>query len=268
MDGIENAARWAGEAAVAIGKAVFDFLKDLAMLGAVVVADEIKYGLYLVESGLFAFYRAFRLVLVLNAYAAPFTDEIALELIPGLFNTSDLWRSQGNPPPGQYPIEEVAAETSAFTPLPWKRYFPFQPPASQNGAQVEQPAVEWVAPYRPGSDGGTWPDDFIEGDAGPQNMFRPHAPQQPQPGAPNTFSDNHLNFGAALANCLRAINLAEAGFSADAMLPNYNLDGDRGYAWPCWDVEHKPKSGGSSPYDPLSPFGTNPNPAVVNAVDA
>jgi hypothetical protein len=20
-------------------------------------------------------------------------------------------------------------------------------------------------------------------------------------------------------------------------LPDYNLDGDRGYAWPCWDVE-------------------------------
>jgi hypothetical protein len=51
-------------------------------------------------------------------------------------------------------------------------------------------------------------------------------------------------FGGALANCIEAfkkvIAAMEAGPLDDKFFPNYNLDGDRGYAWPCWDLKNAP----------------------------
>ena len=44
------------------------------------------------------------------------------------------------------------------------------------------------------------------------------------------------DFGGAIANAQRGIELALQDFPDGAQLPDYNLDGDRGYAWPCWDV--------------------------------
>ena len=49
------------------------------------------------------------------------------------------------------------------------------------------------------------------------------------------------------------------------MLPDYNLDGDRGYAWPTWDVDAPPTTtsfGG----DPLHPTHNPGGVATVRAV--
>jgi hypothetical protein len=64
------------------------------------------------------------------------------------------------------------------------------------------------------------------------------------------------HYGGALANCARAFSLAQAGFPAPFDLPDYNLDGDRGYGWPTWDVNPAPAG-----EPPLSPFMPNPNAA-------
>ncbi|MGZ4665041.1 MAG: hypothetical protein ACXV5Q_08365 [Frankiaceae bacterium] len=47
-----------------------------------------------------------------------------------------------------------------------------------------------------------------------------------------------------MANCERALSFAVpylkgAPYPKDVLLPDYNLDSDRGYAWPCWDVDWK-----------------------------
>jgi hypothetical protein len=44
--------------------------------------------------------------------------------------------------------------------------------------------------------------------------------------------------------------------------PDYNLDADRGYAWPCWDVA------GAPPHDPASDLDPAQRPAPVTVAAA
>ena len=75
------------------------------------------------------------------------------------------------------------------------------------------------------------------------------------------------NFGGAMANCdvaFRMIAAAEANGSLP-FFPDYNLDGDRGYAWPCWDVADPPLPGAST-FDRLDPEGNvhiTVNPVLI-----
>ena len=83
--------------------------------GTTVVVDSIKFALWLVSKALFALYRAFRDVLMLRAYATPFTDQLLGNF--GGLAASSLWQSPGNPPPGTYPHEEIADEREAVREL-------------------------------------------------------------------------------------------------------------------------------------------------------
>jgi hypothetical protein len=249
-DAVMKAAQWLGDVVVAVGKAAFDFLKGVVSVGGVIVSDSIKYPLYLLNKALFALYRQFRDVLVLAAYSIPFTEELAINM--GDLDTSNLWRSLGNPdsslPPYQYPVEELALlpryqPGNNQTAYIGSTYKPYILPNSVSGATVEQPPVQWVAPYQAQTSGEfttqTTPDDFIDAPLGPDDMFSTAGPRTPTSTGvkSNSFADGPRNFGGALANCQRAIALAETGFPNQTTLPDYNLDGDRGYAWPCWDVQ-------------------------------
>jgi hypothetical protein len=209
------------------------------------------------------------------AYAVPYTEELAVN-IGGPFNTASLWRSMGDPPFGQYPTEEVAEER-AYT---GSNYAPFVPPRSLT-KNVEQPPVGLTAPYKPTITPGffaaeigvpTLPDDFIDAPLGPDDMFRADGPEPAAPAhddrAPNTFADVR-NYGGALANCHRGIELAEQGFPKPFGLPDYNLDGDRGYGWPTWDVDPPPAldaAGNLVANDPLKPESWPGGVAHVNAI--
>ena len=271
-DAIKNAAEWLGDVAEAVGKAVFDFIKDVINIAGTAVSDLIKYPLYLLNKALFALYRYFRDVLVLAAYAAPFTDELAVNM-GGPFNTSTLWRSLGNAV-GTYPVEETA-EQRKFT---GSSYAPFIPPGTLSGATIEQPAVDLVAPYQPRVINRrevhiripTLPDDFIDSPLGRDDMFTESGPEPPVKTddqlAPHSFANARRNFGGAIANSRRGIELAETGFPGGTLLPDYNLDGDRGYAWPTWDVEKEPGDPQVTTPDLISPIDGPTNPAHVNAV--
>jgi Zinc dependent phospholipase C len=275
-DAIKKAAQWLGDVAKAVGKAVFDFLEGIVSIGGVIVSDFIKYVLYLLNKALFALYRQFRDVLVLAAYAIPFTEELAISM-GGPFNTRSLWGSFGNPASAgyQYPIEEIK-EQRAFI---GSTYAPIIPPSSVTGATVEQPPVQWVAPYQAQIvaefNTPTTPDDFIDAPLGLDDMFSTAGPERAvttgDKFAHNSFANDPRNFGGALANCNKAIDLAEKGLLNSTMLPDYNLDGDRGYAWPCWDVANaapKPDKNGhvDQNFEHISPIDPNPHPAHVDAV--
>ena len=259
-DAIKNIAEWFADAAAAVGKAIFDFIKDTINLAGTVVSEPIKYALYLLNKFLFSLYRNFREVLVLAAYSVPFTEELAVN-IGGPFNTVSLWRSLGDPAFGLYPSEEIAAERDYVG----SSYAPFRPPRSLT-SRVEQPPVGLIAPYAPKPIPGltsaeirvpTLPDDFIDAPLGPHDMFRKDGPapsvSSGDDRAPHTFAGDR-NFGGAIANCMKGIQLAEQGFPAPFGLPDYNLDGDRGYGWPTWDVDPRP----SAP-PPSNPNAPNPN---------
>ena len=91
LQSLLNALEWAADAAAAVATAVFDYLADCVQAVATLVTDGIKYALYLLNSAIFALYRALRDVLVLQAYSVPFTAEIAS--VSGSLDMSTLWRS-------------------------------------------------------------------------------------------------------------------------------------------------------------------------------
>lgn len=281
-DAIKNIAQWFADAAEAVGKAIFDFIKDTINVAGTAVGDSIKLALYLLNKFLFSLYRNFRDVLVFAAYSIPFTEELAMP-IGGPLNTVSLWRSMGDPAFGLYPAEQIDAERHFVG----SSYAPFVPPRMLT-PNVEQPPVGLAAPYKPHLAGGfrtaellipTVPDDFIDAPLGPDDMFTENGPEPPARSsdqrAVNTFGDMR-NFGGAIANCFRGISLAEKGFPKPFGLPDYNLDGDRGYAWPTWDVEPRPigrppsdpTAVNPSAGDPLNPTNPANAPGVahVNAV--
>jgi len=112
------------------------------------------------------------------------------------------------------------------------------------------------------------PDVFLDPGLGPNNMFLASGPQQaivPVPDPPS-IAIVPKNFGGAVANSVKGIELAEGGFQPeledgvlkDTLFPDYNLDGDRSYAWPCWDVTDPPTNPPGKPLTktPLRPEAT------------
>ena len=262
-----NAVVAAAQMAAAVFSAIRDFLAGLVGIGATIVSDSIKYALYLVNKALFALYRAFRDVLVLQAYATPYTDEIGGMI--GSLDVQTLWRSLGNAaaPPVVYPHEEIEAERVNFL----SGYSPAVPLT----APAEKPPLSRAAPYTATTTAGpagpvltlTLPDDFIEAPLGTHDMFGPRGPQRAtRSGGIKSFASAAKNFGGALANSRKAIDRAQAGAyaSVDQNLPDYNLDGDRGYAWPCWDVDLMSGPDPLAPGDPANAGGI----ATVRAVRA
>jgi hypothetical protein len=224
-------------------KAAMDFVNDAIAAGATVVSDSIKYALWLVSKALYALYRSFRDVLTLRAYASPFSDQLTGSF--GTLAATSLWQSPGNPASGSFPHEELPVQRLKFA----SSYVPFSVPS----APAEQPSLDFVAPYMPTTAGGTVPPDaFIDAPLGPDDMFDPAT--GPQAELANGIQSVPKDFGGAIANSKRAI---DAGAGGSPVYPDYNLDGDRGYAWPCWDVEPRPvRPAPTAPVvagDPLDP---------------
>lgn len=221
-DAIKNLAEWVADSVEKLAKTAFDFIKGIVNVVATAVSDAIKFAFFLINKALFALYRSVRDVLVLAAYSVPFTDELAASM-GAQFNTTDLWQTKGNLSPGQYPVEEIAEERK----YSGSGYAPIVPPNQQTNS-VEQRPIEFIAPYQPGL-----PDLFIDAPLGPDDLFSIKGPVP-------LGEDNSRNFGGAMANCQRGILLAIGKLPGSLVLPNYNLDGDRGYAWPCWQVHPEP----------------------------
>lgn len=249
-DAIKKIAEWIGETLETAAETIFDFIKDLINLAGTALSEPIKYALYLLNKLLFSVYSAFRDVLVYAAYSLPYTNKLSVDMGGG-HNSSLLWQSLGNQPRSQYPVEEIGEERIKI----FSDYAPFVPPDQQPESQkghgllfLEHPNFSFAAPYQPAPGGAALtPDIFLDPPLGLDNMFLASGPQQ-QSMAPidpvfsnsvqqvNSISLAQKNFGGAVANSILGIQLSEAGFPDETLLPDYNLDGDRSYAWPCWDI--------------------------------
>jgi triacylglycerol esterase/lipase EstA (alpha/beta hydrolase family) len=100
----------------------------------------------------------------------------------------------------------------------------------------------------------TMPDDMLDSPvAGTHDMFSAAGPA-PATTVPltnpdgstvtslKTFDGSRRYFGSIMANCEAVLMfaipyLSGTPYPQGVMLPDYNLDSDRGYAWPCWDVD-------------------------------
>ena len=273
-------ARLAGATAQAAATLLNQLLTDLANLPAnaaqsvlATLNDGIKCVLYHLSVALYGMYQQASQVFMLEGYQTPTTDQLQISFAASggqQLNTADLWKSPGNLPTGNYPVKEsilkfpapsnsIVTRQRQATPV---IYHPTEVPFTASGQRTELPSISLgAAPYPPGT-----PDVFIH--AGipnapfPQNdMFNAAGPSMTQ----------FRYFGTALENCHRAMTALVSGSSL--LFPNYNLDGDRGYAWPCWEVEPPPSAGApdgqsKSGYatavpDPVSPDDTRNNPNLT-----
>jgi len=211
-------------------------------------------------------------VLVYAGYAIPFTNKLSVD-IGGGHTADSLWQSSGNDANNNFPMEEISIERDkVFT-----RYAPMIPPREQadsanplGGLFLERPNFSFTAPYT-----GVMmtPDVFIDPNDGPDDMFLLSGPQEFNPGnvdMPPSISVQPKDFGGAVKNCIKGIMLFEKGrivdpnkivnSKTDPTLPDYNLDGDRSYAWPCWDVTEPEPIGGGNP--PTTPTPLRPEPII------
>jgi hypothetical protein len=281
LEALKSLAEFLASVFAGVVRTAFDFVLNEIKVAGTILSEPIRVALFLVQQGLFWLYRSLRDILLLQAYAAPFTNQLTEKIGP--LDPQTLWRSAGNLPAGSYPREEVVAPApSNEQDTVFSTYSPAVPPTTA----PEQPTADFAAPYTRQVIGtrlgrftrNTLPDDFIDAPLGPDDMFSASGPQPwvQGGGAPSTFAAGQSNFGGAIANSKRGIDLAEAGFRGGAMLPDYNLDGDRGYAWPCWDVEPRPTKDPAAPpvgtdgdaLSPADPKNAATMIATVNAVPA
>jgi Zinc dependent phospholipase C len=244
--GLIDAFEDAVEAAAKFVKGCWDAITDLLEGAGNAVTTPIKALLVAIQRALFGLYRDFRRILVLQGYLIPLQDEVSTAW--DALDTETLWRAVNSPETLRaFPHEEDAA---AQRPILGSHYRPELRPTTA----LEQPALLDAGPYprahpfeRDASLLATLPDDFIDAPLGPDDLFSGDGPVAYDAGAAS-FGGSR-NFGGAIENCVKGITLALAGFPDQALLPDYNLDGDRGYAWPCWDVERGPDGAPTTPLD-------------------
>lgn len=232
----------------AIAKASLKAFEQLASLvGDVleVVTYPVRFALYIINTCLFALYRSIRDCLVVNAYAIPFTEELFASRGQKDFTT--LWQSPGGRIQ-EYPIEELTETRGSSLHAPQRdmtasSYSPIVGPGFASNRKVEKPRISDSFPSAFPYADGALPNAFIDAGRGHDDMFHEDGPVGPLD-MPPSDPRWERNFGGAVQNCRRAIQIVTHDFDKldplnlpiDFAFPDYNLDGDRGYAWPCWDT--------------------------------
>ncbi|HLY83241.1 MAG TPA: zinc dependent phospholipase C family protein, partial [Acidimicrobiales bacterium] len=261
-DAVKAALQWFGQVADAALNVVGDLVAGLIEAGVTAGADTIKAGLYLINSILYSIYHSLRMTLVMSAYSAPFIEDLTATWGP--LDLTTLWNA-GAGADNRFPIEPVISERdfAANSSNPFSPYRPYFRPTDMAPVNVESPATMFPAQML------AWmtPDDMLESPVpGTDDMFSAVGPAPATTVAllnPDgskltdleTFDGSQRYFGSVLANCMSAFNFAVPYLSGTpyppgVVLPDYNLDGDRGYAWPCWDVDWEYQN-------PMAPFPWN-----------
>jgi hypothetical protein len=287
---------WAGEVLDAIGRAVWDTINSICQIATDIPLDVLKAFLFILNLGLWDLYRVFRRVLVYQAYSGPLIDQLQEDVGNGI-NATSLWKIQ--PVNMPYPVEEYVDPSTHDMPEAdvTGKYQPVVPPSSLSGVQYEHPSVDPVSPYQVGNTPDAFTDNSFSGGTGgisggtavsamlnfeldqAGNIFATMPGIAAYDGSPPTTfrtANPNVNMGGAIDNCKKAIAVVEAILGGtpissmpnssledklQAIFPDYNLDSDRGYAWPCWEVD--PNS--NTKLNPSDATNLPQRYAVVNA---
>jgi hypothetical protein len=125
-------ARWAGQAAEAVLKAAGDLIEGGSQLGIFSVTESAKVLLYLLNSTLYSLYSQIRLLLVMQAYSAPATEDLTATWGP--LDLRQLWTIAAGQPE-HYPFEPVVSQRDlapdpAHPYTPWPALLPAIGPAA------------------------------------------------------------------------------------------------------------------------------------------
>ena len=248
-DAIKAGLAWLGQVAEAALEVLGDLIAGLIAAGTVAGADTIKAGLYLINSILYSIYYSLRMTLVMSAYSSPFTEDLTSTWGP--LDLTTLWNAGSQQRNPWYPIEPVVSQRdfAADQQHTFSPYRPYFAPSGMAPVNVESPPTIFPRQVLAWSS----PDDMLDSPfAGTHDMFTPTGPAPkttaPLPNPDGTtltrleaFDGSERYFGSIMANCELALQFAVPYLTGTAypqglVLPDYNLDSDRGYAWPCWDV--------------------------------
>jgi Zinc dependent phospholipase C len=270
---LSNYVKWLGQVLAAVLETAVDLVGAFLQAGGDLLTDTLKVLLFLLNSALYALYQAVRMPLVLSAYAVPYTED--LNGSSGALQFPTLWNVTGDIDSTKYPIEPVLSERDLFhnTTNPFTPYKPYLRPIDLTPVHVEVPPTQFNMRLL----AWTHPEQMLETPLGTDVMLSPNGPAPPLPVALtdnsgnaiaslNGFDGSKRFFGGIFANCASALNLAIAylggtPYPAGTAFPDYNLDSDRGYAWPCWDVDRTVPSANA----PFHWNGCDPFPAATLA---
>ena len=250
LDAVKAFADWLGDAIDAGLKALGDLVSGLINAGVAAGADVIKGTLFLLNSLLYSTYHSLRMTLVMSAYSAPPTADLTSTW--GSLDLRTLWATDSPANSATYPIEPVVAQRdlASDSTHPFSPYRPYLKPSAMPPVNVETPMTGFPAEVL------AWnmPDDMLDSAIpGTHDMFSTSGPAPAATEPLNnpdgilvadleTFDGSQRYFGSVMANCERALTFAVpyltgTPYPAGVVLPDYNLDADRGYAWPTWDVD-------------------------------
>jgi pimeloyl-ACP methyl ester carboxylesterase len=267
-DAVKAYVKWLGQVADAALKVIGDIISAAIQAGVTVAADTIKAGLYLLNSLLYSIYHPLRMTLVMSAFSVPFNED--LMAMWGPLDLQTLWNAPKGGDQPLYPIVPVVSERdfaadSSHTFSPYRPYFL---PSNLAPVNVEFPSTNFPQQIL----NWTSPDDMLDSSvAGTDNMFSAAGPApattvpliNPADGSKltdlETFDGSQRYFGSIMANCDTAIRFAVSNilgtpYPKGTTLPDYNLDCDRGFAWPCWDVDFPTAQGESFPWNGADPY--------------
>jgi hypothetical protein len=208
---------------------LFEYLHDLVLWLVSQVTFPltypVRYALYLLQLGLYDIYRQYRWALSLSGYAFPDPDQLSHPLAQQFINPFGL---VVDTPRREFPIEQDQCL--------------FYPGSGTEGYLVSPgPYTRWPLNY---------PFWFIEGE--PSNLDVEKAlSNAPTPEATDAITTNlfpiqaatmGIPYNGSLGSAVdfylrRATEIANAGGGDQGLLlPNWNLDADRGYGSLCWEV--------------------------------
>ncbi len=221
-------------------KAIWDFIKDtVSYLGDLALwliskitsplTYPVRYALYLIQLGLYEIYRAFRWALVVSAYVYPDNDQLA-----------DPFAQQFiNPSPGlirNAPRLEFAKERDHSHAYPTTlTEIVGVPPGPYGHADLNYPF--WMIEGEPTDldfekdlTAAASPDEtthvteplYVNANGGKGGIYR---------GSLGSAVDFYLRRAAEVH--------ADGGDSTKLMLPDWNIDSDRGYGFKCWEAVSK-----------------------------
>jgi hypothetical protein len=232
-------------------KDLFEYVNDLVLWLVSQVTFPltypIRYALYLLQLALYEIYRQYRWALCLSGYAFPDPDQLSNPLAQQFINPLVAVQRM---PRREFPKEQ---DNALF--FPGGCAIPQTPGCLEPIGATSGPYTRFPVNY---------PFWFIEGEPSspdvektlvqaqsPQDTIGATANVFPSPGAPYAGS-----LGSAIDFFLRrAREVANDGGDATKLvLPDWNLDGDRGYGFKCWQIaqgalEPPPGNGVATTYD-------------------
>jgi hypothetical protein len=255
LDALWNAIKaelaWLGQVADAALNALGDLVSGLIKTGAAIAGDIIKPALYLLNSILYSAYHALRMSLVMSGYAGPFTED--LNAVWAGLDLTTLWNTGSATSSPRYPLEPMVSQRDllANSSNPFSPYRPFFVPSTMAPVNVESPVttfpaqvLAWSMPEDMLDSGVVKTDDMFskDGPAPPALVPLPNPVDGTTLASLESFDGSQRYFGSIMANCERAMGFAVPHllgqpYPKGVLLPDYNLDADRGYAWPAWDVD-------------------------------